>query len=100
MLKRILAGVFIGASILAISSFSYATDTNEKGIIDKTKVEQAIMEQTKTEETKAESKIESTVEEEIDISKYRIIRPEKSAYTIEEKVDFVNGIAPVDTTVT
>lgn len=72
MWKKILAGFIIGISILAASSFSYAEDT-----ADKVKVVQ-----------------------EVDLSKYQIIKPEKRAYTIEEKVDFINGIAPAGTTIT
>ncbi|MFA5576737.1 MAG: hypothetical protein WCZ27_02335 [Tissierellaceae bacterium] len=100
MLKRILASLVIGVAIFAIGSITYATDTIEKGLIDKSKIEQSIIEQIRTDQGKIDDIKETKLENEIDPSKYQIIRPEKDAYTIEEKVDFVNGIAPADTTVT
>ncbi len=72
MWKKIIAGLIIGFGIVALSSFSYASEVN------------------------ADVKIE----QKIDLSKYQIIRPEKRAYSIDEKIDFINGIAPAGTTIT
>ena len=75
MIKKVLVGILIGTSILAINNFSYAKDTTKVGT-------HAVR-----------------VEQKIDTEKYNIIRPEKRLYAIEEKIDFINGIAPADTTI-
>lgn len=72
MWKKIIAGLIIGIGIIALSSYGHAQKAT-----DNVKVEQ-----------------------EVDLSKYQIIRPEKRAYSIEEKIDFINGIAPPGTTIT
>lgn len=72
MWKKIIAGLIIGIGIIALSSYGHAQKAT-----DNVKVEQ-----------------------EVDVSKYQIIRPEKRAYSIEEKIDFINGIAPPGTTIT
>lgn len=72
MWKKIIAGLIIGIGIIALSSYGHAQKAT-----DNVKVEQ-----------------------EVDLSKYEIIRPEKRAYSIEEKIDFINGIAPPGTTIT
>lgn len=71
MWKKLLFSLFVGASILAISPMGYATNTT-----DKTKIEQKV-----------------------DISKYQVTVPEKLAYSTEDKVAFVHGIAPAGTSV-
>ncbi len=76
MWKKILIGVFIGLSIFAINSFSHATLVSQP------------------------EKVEASLEQKVDLSKYIIIKPEKRQYAIETKVDFINGIAPKDTVVT
>lgn len=72
MWKKIIAGLIIGIGIIALSSYGHAQKAT-----DNVKVEQ-----------------------EVDLSKYQIIRPDKRAYSIEEKIDFINGIAPPGTTIT
>lgn len=71
MWKKILASLFIGASLLAISSVGYSAALNNT--------------------TKAEHKV--------DLSKYEVINPEKSPYSIEDKVVFINGKAPSGTSI-
>lgn len=71
MWKKILASLFIGASLLAISSVGHANAL--------------------TNTTKSEQKV--------DISKYQVINPEKQAYSTENKVAFINGKAPSGTSV-
>ncbi len=71
MWKKILASLFIGASLLAISSVGYSA-----ALTNTTKVEQKV-----------------------DISKYQVINPEKDAYSTEDKVAFINGKAPSGTSI-
>ncbi|MBU5424785.1 hypothetical protein KQI41_00065 [Tissierella pigra] len=72
MWKKILASLFIGASLLAISSVGNAA----------------------TEDAKINT------EQKIDITKYQVINPEKKAYSTEDKITFINGKAPSGTEVT
>ena len=78
MWKKIIAGLVIGIGIIAISSFSYAHE-----VTDDLEVTNNVI-----------------VEQEVDLSKYQIIKPEKRSYSIEEKIEFINGIAPPGTTIT
>lgn len=71
MWKKILVGLFVGASLLAISPIGYAANTT-----DTTKIEQKV-----------------------DISKYQVTLPEKLAYSTEDKVTFIHGIAPAGTSI-
>lgn len=66
MWKKILASLFIGTSLFAISSVGHSAGFN-------TKVE---------------------TEQKVDISKYQVINPEKKAYSTEDKITFINGKAP------
>lgn len=70
MWKKILVSLFIGASLLAISSVGHAKTMNT---------------------TKAEQKV--------DVSKYQVINPEKYSYSTEDKIAFINGKAPSGTSV-
>lgn len=79
MWKKILASLFIGVSLLAISSTALANPTNSTST---TKVEQA-----------------AKTEQKVDISKYQVINPEKSPYSTEDKVAFINGKAPSGTSI-
>lgn len=82
MWKKIVAGLIVGIGIVALSSYSYANgETNQA--------------------PKAEQAVEVVyVTKEVDVTKYQIIKPEKRAYSIEEKIDFINGIAPPGTVIT
>lgn len=72
MWKKLLASLFIGASILAISATGHGANT--------------------TEATKVEQKV--------DLTKYQITSPEKNAYSTEDKVAFIHGKAPAGTSMT
>ena len=78
MWKKILLGIFISASILSLSGISHANNGAEAV---------KTLEQVK-------------IEQNVDVNRYKLIRPEKKLYTIEEKIDFINGIAPAETTIT
>lgn len=77
--KKIIAGLFIGVSLFAISSVGYAS-----GLTNTTKVEQ---------------KIENKVEQKVDITKYHLTEPTNEAYTIYDKITFINGKAPAGTSI-
>lgn len=119
MWKKTLASLFIGTSIIAISSAGHSAP-----LTTTTKVEQTIKTEqvTKPEQTpkaeqvpKAETpKVEKTPkveqqttetkqlpkeEHKVDISKYQVINPEKNAYSTEDKVIFINGKAPSGTSI-
>lgn len=98
MWKKMLASLFIGASILAIGSLSHATGGETSIIKVDNKVE--IKAESKT-ETKAETKAETETkaEQSIDLSKYQITRPEKTEYELYDKVEFIHGKAPADTSI-
>lgn len=72
MWKKILASLFLGASIIAVSSVGFATNPT-------------------TEPTKIEHKV--------DLTKYQITVPEKLAYSTEDKVAFIHGTAPAGTSI-
>jgi len=92
MLKKVIAGLVIGISIMTISSYGHAQEvTDNIEVIDHIEV---------TDEAIDEAIDNAKVEEEVDLSKYRIIKPEKKAYSIEDKIEFINGIAPPGTTIT
>lgn len=80
MWKKWIIGFFLCTSIVAFGTVSNAT------LVDST-----------------EAEIESGVnidKKEVDTSKYELINPEKKAYTSNDKVTFINGKAPSDTSVT
>ena len=72
MWKKILASLFIGTSLLAISSVGNAATANTK----------------------------INTEQKVDITKYQVINPEKKAYSTEDKIIFINGKAPSGTEIT
>lgn len=71
MWKKLLVGFFIGASLVGISSLGYAVETTSK----------------------------PKIEQKVDHSKYRITNPEKTSYSTEDKVAFINGVAPPRTSI-
>ncbi len=75
MIRKILVGFLIGLSILTMSNFSHANNLTN-------------------------NEIKLTRIEKVDLNRYRLIRPEKRLYAIEEKIDFINGVAPAETKVT
>lgn len=119
MWKKTLASLFIGTSIIAVSSIGHsASAVNATALTTTTKTEQTIKTEhvTKPEQTpKAETpKVEKTPkaeqqtaetkqlpkeEKKVDISKYQVINPEKNAYSTEDKVIFINGKAPSGTSI-
>lgn len=103
MWKKTLASLFIGTSIIAISSTALANPTNTVNTI---KVEQTTkpeqlpkVEQTPKVEQPTETKQLTKVDQKNDISKYQVINPEKDAYSTEDKVIFINGKAPSGTAI-
>ncbi len=110
MWKKILASLFIGASLFAISSTVHsaaltnttnATKTEQTTKTDQTtKTEQTTKtdQTTKTEQTTKTDQAGKT-EPKVDISKYQVINPEKNAYSTEDKVAFINGKAPSGTSI-
>ena len=106
MWKKTLASLFIGTSIIAISSTALANPTNPTNSVNTIKVEQATkpeqppkVEQTPKVEQSTETKQLTKAEQKNDISKYQVINPEKDAYSTEDKVIFINGKAPSGTSV-
>ncbi|WP_313756684.1 hypothetical protein [Tissierella sp.] len=112
MWKKTLASLFIGTSIIAISSTALANPTNignptntgnPTNIIkvdQTTKPEQLPkVEQTPKVEQSTETKQLTKAEQKNDISKYQVINPEKDAYSTEDKVIFINGKAPSGTSI-
>ncbi len=71
MWKKILAGFFIGISLFAISSVGHSA-----GLTNTTKIEQ-----------------------EVDLTKYQLTEPQSDAYTIYDKITFINGKAPTGTSI-
>ncbi|HAE91457.1 hypothetical protein [Tissierella praeacuta] len=103
MWKKTLASLFIGTSIIAISSTALANPTNTVNTI---KVEQTTkpeqlpkVEQTPKVEQPTETKQLTKADQKNDISKYQVINPEKDAYSTEDKVIFINGKAPSGTAI-
>lgn len=103
MWKKTLASLFIGTSIIAISSTALANPTNTVNTI---KVEQTTkpeqlpkVEQTPKVEQSTETKQLIKADQKNDISKYQVINPEKDAYSTEDKVIFINGKAPSGTAI-
>ncbi|WP_333638437.1 hypothetical protein [Tissierella praeacuta] len=103
MWKKTLASLFIGTSIIAISSTALANPTNTVNTI---KVEQTTkpeqlpkVEQTPKVEQSTETKQLTKADQKNDISKYQVINPEKDAYSTEDKVIFINGKAPSGTAI-
>lgn len=78
MWKRLLASFFIGASLLVIGSVGYSVE-----MTNKTEIEQ-----------KADN-----VGLEINENKYKITNPEKTSYSTEDRVTFINGIAPAKSSI-
>lgn len=76
MWKKLLVALFIGTSIFTISSVGYATNTGNA------------------------TKTETVIEEKVDLTKYQVTRPEKDAYSTDDKVAFIHGKAPAGTSIT
>lgn len=76
MWKKLLVALFIGTSIFAIGPVGYATNTTDA------------------------TKVETGVEEKVDLTKYQVTRPEKDAYSTDDKVAFIHGKAPAGTSIT
>lgn len=81
--KKIITGFFIGVSLFAIGSVGYAS-----GLTNTTKVEH-----------KVEQNTENKVEQRVDITKYHLTEPTNEAYTIYDKITFINGKAPAGTSI-
>lgn len=87
--KKILAGLFIGVSLFAISSTGYATGLTN---INTNKTEPKV-------EQKVEQKVQQKAEQKVDITKYHLTEPTNEAYTIYDKITFINGKAPAGTSI-
>ena len=79
MWKKILTGLFIGVSLFAISSVGYASGL--------------------TNTTKLDNKVDQKIEQKVDITKYYLTEPTNEAYTIYDKITFINGKAPAGTSI-
>lgn len=72
MWKRLLVSLFIGISLLGISSVGHSIEVTNK----------------------------SNMELKVDGKKYEITKPEKMSYSTEDKIALINGKAPVKTSIT
>lgn len=96
MWKKVLSGLFIGVSILTVSSGVYSAPTSipASALVPPTSIPaSALLPPTNS------IKTEQKTEQEIDKTKYQVTNPKKDDYSTEDRIVAINGKAPTGTSV-